>query len=161
MRASIAFLCIVTVLFACAGCRENKPEAPKTLKVAYIDTDQLLQKWEKYRDLGDQYITQRNEIGEKLQALKRRVGEQKEISKQDKEEFNKLEQKHIELTSQWSDKKKQIVEEIRSVAAEVAEAQKIDVIIDNSESTPVLEYGGSDVTVDILSKLREKEEQKS
>ena len=83
-----------------------------------------------------------------------------EITDSQKRELADLQTKHQALTAEWSKKRTDIVNELRGIASEVAKEQHFDVVIDNSESSPVIEYGGEDITVDILSKLREKEDNK-
>ena len=153
---------IIISSFCLSSC--TKPESgnvSKTLNVAYINTDSLLKKWEKYRDVCDEYIKDRNELADKVKNLRKQMSSNEaEITDSQKRELADLQTKHQALTAEWSKKRTDIVNELRGIASEVAKEQHFDVVIDNSESSPVIEYGGEDITVDILSKLREKEDNK-
>lgn len=177
MKKLVALALIIISSFCFSSCTkmENR-DASKKLNVAYINTDNLLKKWEKYRDLGDKYIKDRdkyikdrNELTSKVKKLRNEMeGNDSEITDSQKKELAELQSRHQTLTTElqslnaeWTKKRSDIVNELRGIAAEVAKEQKIDVVIDNSESSPVIEYGGEDITVDILSKLREKEDKKN
>ncbi len=155
--AAVLFLIVMPLLF-CFSCSGEKTADldRKTLVVAYINTDELLIKWEKYRYLGDEYIKQRDKLARDLKDKNKALAEKTSISDEDKKSFMILRNQYNELISQWAAKKRTIVEEIRSVASEVIEAKNIDVVLDNCESSPVIEYGGTDITLDVLAKLKEK-----
>ena len=153
---------IIISSFCLSSCTKTENgHASKQLSVASINTDNLLKKWEKYRDLGDEYIKDRNELASKVKNLRKEMnGNASEITESQKKELAELQNKHQALTAEWSKKRSDIVNELRDIASEVAEEQHFDIVMDNSDSSPVIEYGGEDITADILSKLREKEDKK-
>ena len=177
MRKIVVVALIIISSFCLSSCTktESGDFSKKTLNVAYIDTDSLLKKWEKYRDLGDKYIEERNKnikdmsdiISKKNNFLKEIDGNISEQSDSKKKEWAEIQSKYNAITNQakvinaeWTKKQNDVVDEIRVIASEVAKEQHFDIVINNSESSPVIEYGGEDITVDILSKIREKEEKK-
>ena len=177
MKKIVVVALILISSFCSTSCTKTESgNTSKQLNVAYINTDNLLKKWEKYRDLGDKYIKDRdkyikdrNDLASKVKRLRSDMeGNISEINDSQKKELAELQSQHLTLTTElqslnaeWSKKRTDIVNELRDIASEVAKEQKIDVVIDNSESSPVIEYGGEDITVDILSKLREKEDKKN
>ena len=163
MNKIVVVALIIISSFCLSSCtKTGSGDTSKTLNVAYINTDSLLKKWEKYRDLGDKYIKDRNDLATKVKNLRKEISSNDaEITDSQKKELANLQNKHQALTTEWSKKRTEIVDEIRAIASEVAKEQHFDIVINNSESSPVIEYGGEDITVDILSKLREKEDKKN
>lgn len=173
--AVVALIIISSFCLSSCTKTESGDVSKKTLNVAYINTDNLLKKWEKYRDLGDKYIEERNKnikemsdiISKKNNFLKEIEGNISEQTDSKKKEWAEIQSQYNTLTNQakainadWTKKKNNVVDEIRTIASEVAKEQHFDIVIDNSESSPVIEYGGEDITADILSKIREKEDKK-
>lgn len=160
MNKIIVAVITLAMAAACSSCAPDSKGggtgARAGMTVAYVDTDTLLKKWEKYRDMGDQYIKERDELAAKVKAKRREIEAAGSVSEKDRGELIALQNRHSELSSKWNEKMNSIVSEIRSVASEIAADQKIDVVISNSESTPVIEYGGVDITTEILSRLKEK-----
>jgi len=136
-RASFVYILIAFfALLLISGCAEKKEPI-----IAYIDTDQLLIKWDKYKDYGDSYIKERQEWARRLSDTSRKT------TAADQVEYMKAMQK-------WDSKMKEIRDEIRAAATKVAHDKKYDVIIDNATTTPVIETGGVDVTTEVLKELR-------
>ena len=177
MKKIVVVALIIISSFCLSSCTKTGSGdfSKKTLNVAYVNTDSLFKKWEKYRDLGDKYIEERNKnikeisdiISKKNNFLKEIDGNISEQSDSKKKEWAEIQSRYNALTNQskvinaeWSKKKNDVVDEIRAIASEVAKEQHFDIVINNSESSPVIEYGGEDITVDILSKIREKEDKK-
>lgn len=159
MRKLITAALILLMPVMCASCDKGGTASSASdgkMTVAYIDTDSLLKKWERYRDMGDEYIKERDALAIKVKAKAAELSGKSSISEQDRAAMLELQEKDRELKSRWSEKKQVIVSEIRAVASEVASEQNINIVIDNSESSPVIEYGGVDITTDILTKLKEK-----
>lgn len=163
MKKLITAILIMLMPVMCASCDKSGVNSGSSDKmtVAYIDTDSLLKKWERYRDMGDEYIKERDALAKKVKAKASEISGKSSLSDKDRSEMLELQQKDRELKSRWSEKKQIIVNEIRAVAAEVASEQNINIVIDNSESSPVIEYGGVDITTDILTKLKEKNNKKN
>ncbi|MGV8124150.1 MAG: OmpH family outer membrane protein [Candidatus Xenobiia bacterium LiM19] len=138
-RASILYAMVALfALLIIAGCAEKKEPV-----IAYIDTDQMLIKWEKYKDYGDAYIKERQEWTRRLSDPARKT------TAADQVEFTKSMEK-------WDAKMKEIRDEIREAATKVAKDKKYAVIIDNATTSPVIEAGGVDVTVEVLKELRNR-----
>ncbi len=121
-----------------AGCAEKKEPV-----IAYIDTDQLLIKWEKYKDYGDAYIKERQEWARRLSDPSRKTSASEQVE-------------YMKVMEKWNSKMKEIRDEIREAATKVAHEKKYDVIIDNATTSPVIETGGVDVTVEVLKELRNR-----
>jgi outer membrane protein len=128
---------LVITLCTLSGCGEKKE-----MKIGYIDTDQLLAKCEKYKKIGNDFRKDQEELAKKYA----RQGSQ--VSPSDQEiEVRKLQEK-------WDKIKKDVREEIRSAAQEEAKQKKIDLVLDNTQSSPAIEYGGTDMTEDLIKRLK-------
>lgn len=141
-RKYIGTILVCIFIVACAmGCGEEK-----ALQVGFIDTDQLMMEWDKYKDFGQDYIKERQELMNTLPK------DPKDVTLADRKKILDNQQK-------WQEVKDKLRDEIRGASLVVAREQKLDMIIDNSETMPVVEYGGTDVTVDVLKVLNEKKEE--
>lgn len=123
------------LLCGLVGCSE------KTLQVGFIDSDKLLMTWDKYKDLGEEYMKDMAELRKK---------DPSQMNDQEKMTFMK---NNDALKEKWDKIKGDVREQIRLAAKKVATQKKLDLILDNSNTTPTIEYGGTDITEDVLKVL--------
>lgn len=132
-------LIIAGLILACFinfGC-----ETKHKLSAGYIDTEQLLFKWEKYKEYGNEYLKEQ-------EKLMKKIGNgNNNLTFSDQVEIMKSKEK-------WDKIKSDIRNEIRSVTREVAKANRIDLVLDNPTSNPVIENGGKDITSEVLKALK-------
>jgi Skp family chaperone for outer membrane proteins len=128
---------MLCVLFACGlgGCSE------KTFEVGYINSDKLLLSWTKYKNYGEEYMKDMEELRKKDPT---KMNEQEKLTYM--QDSNALKEK-------WDKIKGEVREQIRLAANEVASKKRLALILDNSNTTPTIEYGGTDVTDDVLKLL--------
>jgi Skp family chaperone for outer membrane proteins len=124
-------------LLPCIGCGNEK----KGPRVGYIDTDKLMQKWEKFKTSADEYTKEREQLMRRL--ARNRSGP----TFQDRLEVMKSDEK-------WDKLKRELRDEIKAAAAQVAKDKKLDIILDNGATSPIIEYGGVDVTNDVVKVLK-------
>lgn len=137
-RISSAVIAALVIVFCgLSGCREKHE-----LKIGYIDTDQLLVKCEKYKKVGEDFLKDQEALVKKY-----RTPEGQKPSLEGQVEVMKLQEK-------WDKIKKDVRDEIRSKTAEIAKEKKLDLVLDNTSSTPVIEYGGVNITDDIVKRLK-------
>lgn len=152
MKRVFLLFALAAALTAVSGCKDDPSSAggPAEMKVAYIDTDELLVKWEKYRDFGDSYIKERNELLSSI-AEKNKAQREKDrnflMSAEDEEAI-------VKLDAKWTERKEVVTEEIRAAAKKVSSEQKLDLVLDNPSSAAIIEYGGSNITLDVLTVLK-------
>ncbi|MDQ7824794.1 MAG: hypothetical protein RDV48_18495 [Candidatus Eremiobacteraeota bacterium] len=141
MKRILKILCIVLSLaiLTGAGCTAKKKE----LRVGYIDSDKLLVKWEKYREFGDSYLKERSILIDK-------------VAKDPKNISIEIQNKIVSMDTKWEQVKKEIRDELKVASQKVAKEQKFDLVLENSESNPTIEYGGTDITNEVLSILKGK-----
>ncbi len=136
MKISAVIAALMIVFCCISGCREKRE-----LKVGYIDTDQLLVKCEKYKKVGEDFLQDQ-------QALVKKYGtDGQKPSMEGQVEVMKLQEK-------WNKIKQDVRDEIRIATTEVAKEKKMDLVLDNTTSSPVIEYGGVDITDDIIKRLK-------
>ena len=136
-RTSVAIcLLLICLLFSISGCGEKKP-----LQVGFIDTDQLLVRWDKYKNYAEEISRQQQELSSTLPK------DPGAMSPSDQMKIAKMKE-------EWNKKKEELRDDIREAAKVVAREKKLDMILDNSSSAPVIEYGGKDVTNDVLKAVK-------
>lgn len=146
---------LIALIITTCGCQPQTDNqagtTPKHLTVGYIDTDQLLVKWDKYKEFGDKYIAERNKL---VESIAEKSNQGKNVSDESKAQAQAL---IAEFDSKWDVQREKVVEEIRESSQAVAKEQNIDVVIDNSATNPIIEYGGTDLTLSVLKKLKEQQ----
>ena len=143
-RHSICIL-LILFLFLFAGCGE------KDLAVGYIDVDQMLVRCDKFKSYGEQYAQDQAEFFKKFPK------EPSQMSAKEREEYTAANQ---EMKDKWEKIKLGIRDEIKDAAKETAQKQKLDLILDNSSSSPTVEYGGKNVTKDVQKAVEASGEKK-
>lgn len=128
----IFMLCLI-------GCGKEK----KGPQVGYIDTDKLMEKWEKFRASANDYSKEREEL---MRRLSRNTAGP---SFQDRLELMRSDEK-------WDKLKAELRDEIRAAASQVAKEKKLDIILDNGSNSPVIEYGGVEITNDVVKALKKQ-----
>jgi Skp family chaperone for outer membrane proteins len=132
----IKFIAMALLLtLALAGCL-----APKALNIGYIKTDYLLEHWSKYKDLSNKYIKENEDWVKTLPLTKGELTAEESRQKKDRED-------------KWKKQKEALVLEIRTVATKVMLKENLHFIIVNSESNPIIEYGGKEITSQVLELL--------
>ena len=149
----LTLIFFISIIITVCGCQPqggtNTSVTPKQLAIGYIDADELLVKWNKYREFGDKYIAERNKLVETIS--------EKQKKGSSKEDIDKARASVAEFDSKWDLEREVIVAEIREASAKVAKEQKIDVVLDNSSSNAVIEYGGTNLTINVLEKLKQQD----
>ena len=149
----LTLIFFISIIITICGCQPqggtNTSVISKQLAIGYIDTDELLVKWNKYKEFGDKYIAERNKLVETIS--------EKQKKGNSKEDIDKARASIAEFDSKWDLEREVIVAEIREASAKVAKEQKIDVVLDNSSSNAVIEYGGTNLTINVLEKLKQQD----
>lgn len=113
------------------------------LKAGYIDSEKLLENCAEYRDFLPQKESHREKMRELLRPGNTLSDKDKEYIKKTTLDFMKKEEAIIE----------KLVGDIRTASKVVASEKKLDIIINNPESSQIIEFGGLDVTSEVQAKL--------
>jgi len=128
---------LILVFCSLSGCRQKID-----LKIGYIDTDQLLVRCEKYKKVGEDFQKDQEALVKKYAGP-----DGQKPSLEGQVEVLKLQEK-------WDRIKKDVRDEIRTATMEIAREKKLDLVLDNTTSNPVIEYGGVNITDDIVKRLK-------
>ncbi|MCL5773035.1 MAG: hypothetical protein M1536_01450 [Firmicutes bacterium] len=130
-------IAIIALLFQ--GCM-----SPKLYQIGIVDTDRVLQEIgtvPKYQKYNEEYVKERNELASKLPKT------QQELTEQHKKEI-------IEFRQKWSGKNLELKADIIKAGEAVKGTKKLDIIIVNPSMMPIVEYGGIDVTSEVIQGLK-------
>ncbi len=161
----VLLLAVFSVMFL-AGCRNeadkdtNSTLQERDLKVGYIDSDKLLFEYPEFKsfmkkkDKESEFIRNKIENARKLNQL----------SDSDRKYIKDL---TLDFMQKEQNILKKFVEQVRVASTEVQNEKKLDIVINHAGSSPVIEYGGVDITEDVQARMvelrkegnsREKEE---
>lgn len=149
----VLLLVVLSVIFL-AGCRneadknENSAVIDRDLKVGYIDSDKLLFEYPEFKsfmknkDKESEFIRSKIENARKLNKL----------SDSDKKHIKDI---TVDFMTKEQNILKKFVERVRVASTAVQNEKKLDIVINNAGSSPVIEYGGVDITDDVQAKMVE------
>ena len=161
-----ALLLVVFVLFFLAGCRNeadknaNSAVQERDLKVGYIDSDKLLFDYPEFKTFMKNKEKESVSIRSKIENAKKL----KKLSDGDRKYVKKL---TLDFMQKEQNILKKFVEQVRVASTQVQNEKKMDIVINHAGSSPVIEYGGVDITEDVQARMvelrkegnsREKEE---
>ncbi len=144
MKKIIVVFLLICSVFAAAGCQNEdtiKNDAKSgEIKIGYIDSDAVMRGWDKYKNIGDKYIAER-------EALVKELSKDKKATFEDRVRLEEFDRK-------WNEQRFAVLDEIRSAGKEIASENNLAILLDNAGTRPTIEYGGENYTTQVLEKLR-------
>ncbi|MFP4497212.1 MAG: hypothetical protein ACLFQV_03280 [Vulcanimicrobiota bacterium] len=147
---TILALVLAFSIIQLTGCKSSPPpeaESNQQLQVGYIDSDQLVKEFPKLI----QFMNKKEKESMEIQTLLSR-GEK--LSEDEKKKIKDTTVNFLEAENELVDN---FVETVRNATRKVAEKKKLDVVINNKSSEPIIEYGGIDITEDVRTQIQEME----
>ena len=150
---TVAFM-ILVVIALFVGCKgeeadPSKKVSDRALKIAYIDSDKLLEDYPEYKSFKKKKETEGRQILKKVENAKK-LGTK--VSDEDRRKIK-------ELTNQFLANEKVIlkkfVESVREASIQVKNEKKYDMVLNNAATRPIVEFGGVDITEDVQVKMVE------
>ncbi len=150
----LSFTCVALFLlaFLMVGCKGKKGKVESSssgrLKVCYIDSDELIGEFPDLINFMKKKERESLKIRTLLSSGKALTDQEKEKIKSTTIKFIKEENKQIE----------NFVETVRKCTLQVAKEKKIDLVINNKSSDPIVEYirgENPDITEDVRVKIEE------
>lgn len=132
------------------GCQSQEPVL---LRTGSVDTTRILKFDDEYQNLAQDYFRERVILADQLnKAVEAQGGALRDQATFDK--FRSLEQ---ELYKKWLDKTREFTRsrmvKIGAAAEAVARKKGLDLVVLDSKEFPTVEYGGVDITGDILGEI--------
>lgn len=150
---SLALFMLSGLIFAASGCQANAKNSKDNaqvsyspMKIGYIDADRLLSERDEWKKFS-------RKKGQETVRLMEKYKDKEEPSLEEKKKIAKTTEQFIEEENKIIEN---FVEETRNASKEVAKEKKLDLIIINSSLSPIIEFGGTDVTEDVRKKLNGK-----
>lgn len=147
-----AILLIVIGIFvtSCQSSENNNNEgnSGRNLRVGYLDADKLMKEFPELVKFMEEKQKQSTRVRTMLTSGK-------ELTEAQKEQIKKTTIKFMEDENRYLEK---FVEKVRESAKEVAEEKKLDLVLNNSSTEPVIEYGGIDITEDVRAEINQKQD---
>lgn len=138
----IALTLLVTVTLMLSGCGKPQP-----LNVGKIDTNQIMMQLPQFKELGEEKTKMEKE-------LERQIGQQ--AASRPLTEAEKT--KYKDMLKKWETLKRKFFEEtfqlLRDATRKVAEEKKYDLVVVDTSFSPVVQYGGTDITPLLLYELK-------
>lgn len=151
---TLALLLAVFTFILISGCRNTTEQdsgsalQERDLKVGYIDSDKLLFDYPEFKSFMKKKDKESEFIRNKIESARK-------LNK-----FSEADKKYVkDLTLDFMQKEqnilKKFVEQVRTASTAVQNEKKFDLVINNSASAPVIEYGGVDITEDVQARMVE------
>jgi hypothetical protein len=151
-RASIIVALFALIGTQLAGCDAPASRKPLTLVTGLIDTNTIFDSDPEYAALSKQYITERVAMGKNY--VKATTGKKADGVAELQMVYN---DRQKELDKKWMDKTNDFVKSRRAKLEEATGAicrdKGIDMVIVDSTRYRTVEFGGIDITQDVMAKL--------
>lgn len=148
MRTRVMVVGLVASGLLLAGCQKDEPMVTGT-----VDTTKILRFDSQYQDLAQDYFNERVKLAGELNKA---VGAAPEKTL-DKATYAKFAQAEADLNAKWlgrtRDFTKTRLEKIQAAAESVCREKGIDLVVLDSDEFPTVEFGGVDITSDILDQM--------
>ncbi|MGM9998218.1 MAG: hypothetical protein ACI38Q_02300 [Candidatus Bruticola sp.] len=145
-------LLAVSVLLA-SGC-DTREKA--IIRTGTINSTVVLQQDDKYQELSRQYFAERVKASQEVQRIVKENSDANGVIS-DKSIYEKLMKIQNDVESKWQKRTADYVDakmkSMEEAALKVASDNKLDIILIDSDDVPTVEYGGHDVTANILAAM--------
>lgn len=120
--------------------------APRIYQIGLVDTDRVIKELStipKYQKYSEEYTREGNALVAKLPKTK------EELTEQQKKEI-------VEFQQKWANRNLvlELKNDIIKAGEKVKDAKKLDLIIANPLMMPKVEYGGIDVTSEVIQAMK-------
>lgn len=142
----------VSCLYA-AGCT---PKEKVVIRTGTINSTVVLQEDDKYQELSRQYYAERIKASQEVQRIVKENSNADGVVS-DKSVYDKLMKIQNDVESKWQKRTADYIDakmkSMEKAASEVALDKDLDVILIDSNDVPTVEYGGHDVTANVLAAM--------
>lgn len=129
--------------------QEKKVAKKKHVRIAFIDSDQLLGDFPEIKKFAEDKTLESEKIRKTMMERLSGGGQLTDAEKaQIKASTKKFMEKEDKLLKEFIDK-------VRIATQKVADEKKIDIVLDNKTTDPIIEYGGVNITEDVRLKIKE------
>lgn len=142
----------VSCLYA-AGCT---PKEKVVIRTGTINSTVVLQEDDKYQELSRQYFAERIKASQEVQRIVKENSNADGVVS-DKSVYDKLMKIQNDVESKWQKRTADYIDtkmkSMEKAASEVALDKDLDIILIDSNDVPTVEYGGHDVTANVLAAM--------
>lgn len=142
----------VSCLYA-AGCT---PKEKVVIRTGTINSTVVLQEDDKYQELSRQYFAERIKASQEVQRIVKENSNANGVVS-DKSVYDKLMKIQNDVESKWQKRTADYIDakmkSMEKAASEVALDKDLDIILIDSNDVPTVEYGGHDVTANVLAAM--------
>lgn len=142
----------VSCLYA-AGCT---PKEKVVIRTGTINSTVVLQEDDKYQELSRQYFAERIKASQEVQRIVKENSNADGVVS-DKSVYDKLMKIQNDVESKWQKRTADYInakmKSMEKAASEVALDKDLDIILIDSNDVPTVEYGGHDVTANVLAAM--------
>ena len=142
----------VSCLYA-AGCT---PKEKVVIRTGTINSTVVLHEDDKYQELSRQYFAERIKASQEVQRIVKENSNADGVVS-DKSVYDKLMKIQNDVESKWQKRTADYIDakmkSMEKAASEVALDKDLDIILIDSNDVPTVEYGGHDVTANVLAAM--------
>lgn len=142
----------VSCLYA-AGCT---PKEKVVIRTGTINSTVVLQEDDKYQELSRQYFAERIKASQEVRRIVKENSNADGVVS-DKSVYDKLMKIQNDVESKWQKRTADYIDakmkSMEKAASEVALDKDLDIILIDSNDVPTVEYGGHDVTANVLAAM--------
>ncbi|MGM9992353.1 MAG: hypothetical protein ACI376_05845 [Candidatus Bruticola sp.] len=150
---AVCALLTVGVLLA-SGCNTQNQKA--IIRTGTINSTVVLQQDDKYQELSRQYFAERVKASQEVQRIVKENSDANGVVS-DKSIYDKLMKIQNDVESKWQKRTADYIDakmkSMEEAAQKVAVDSKLDIILIDSDDVPTVEYGGHDVTANVLAAM--------
>ena len=149
-----AFMAVLTVGNLCmTGCT---PKEKAVIRTGTINSTVVLQEDDKYQELSRQYFAERIKASQEVQRIVKENSNADGVVS-DKSVYDKLMKIQNDVESKWQKRTTEYIDakmkSMEKAAVEVALDKGLDIVLIDSNDVPTVEYGGHDVTANVLAAM--------